>query len=141
VFVRAFNTIPFTAIVILAYAITVFVAGADGFSGTLGTNLFSVEMLSGDTLSIKFEDLFILFVVIGLFVEIVKATSTKEDSIANHGFSTVVMIASLILFLVAPGFSTSVFFFVFISTIIDVIAGYTITIITARRDIGLPSGG
>lgn len=138
---RAFNTIPFTVFVILAYALAVFAGGVSGFAETLETSLFKVAMLSGDTLSIRFEDLFVLLVIVGLFIEIVKATSTKEDSIANHGFSTVVMILSLVLFLVAPGFSTSAFFFVFISTIIDVIAGYTITIITARRDIGVPTGG
>ena len=140
-FFRIISATPFTAIVILVYALAVFVSGAQGFADTLDSRLFEISMLSGDRLSIKLEDLFILFVIIGLFIEIVRATSTDESSISNHGLSTLVMLVSLILFLTAPGFSTSAFFFVFISTLIDVIAGYTITIITARRDIGLPTSG
>jgi hypothetical protein len=67
----------------------------------------------------------------------VKATYTSTASLLDHGFSMLVFIACLIEFLVVPQAATSVFFFVLMATLIDVVAGYTIGIRVARRDLNI----
>jgi hypothetical protein len=43
----------------------------------------------------------------------------------------------LVLFLLVPAFGTMTFFLITLLTLIDVISGYSISIITARRDLTL----
>ena len=52
----------------------------------------------------------------------------------NHGLSLVVFIVALIEFIVLPEFGTSTFFMITLFTLLDVVAGFTVTIATARRD-------
>jgi hypothetical protein len=83
----------------------------------------------------------ILVVTMGvLFVEILKATYTSTSSLVDHGLSMLIFIAALIEFMVVPQAATSVFFLILIALLIDVIAGFTIGIRVAKRDIGFGSG-
>lgn len=81
-------------------------------------------------------DLILLITFLLLFVEILKATYTSTASLLDHGFSMVVFIVCLIEFLLVDRAFTSVFFMIMVATLIDVVAGYTIGIRVARRDIG-----
>ena len=65
-----------------------------------------------------------------------KATYTSGTSLLDHGLSMLVFVVCLIEFLMVRQAQTSVFFFITVATLIDVIAGYTIGIRVARRDIG-----
>ena len=47
-----------------------------------------------------------------------------------------VFVAALLAFVLSPVFATSTFFFLMILALIDVVAGFIITIRVARRDIG-----
>ena len=49
----------------------------------------------------------------------------------------IVFIAILVEFLIVPQAATSVFFLVLVAALIDVIAGYTIGIRVARRDLNI----
>jgi hypothetical protein len=82
-------------------------------------------------------DLLLLFALVMLFVETVKATRTTRTEVMNHAFSVLVFIAALIEFLVLHNFATSVFFFIVLMCLFDVIAGYTISIVAAKRDLGI----
>lgn len=84
-------------------------------------------------------DLILLVTFLVLFVEILKATYTSTASLLDHGFSMLVFIACLIEFLLVDRAFTSVFFMIMVATLIDVVAGYTIGIRVARRDIGFGS--
>ncbi|MEO0809983.1 MAG: hypothetical protein AAFW82_04970, partial [Pseudomonadota bacterium] len=64
-----------------------------------------------------------------------KATYTSSTSLLDHGLSMIVFVVCLVEFLMVSEAQTSVFFFIVIATFIDVIAGYTIGIRLARRDI------
>jgi hypothetical protein len=75
-----------------------------------------------------------------LFVEILKATYTTTASLVDHGLSMVLFIFALIAFLMVPQAATSVFFLLLVALVIDVIAGFTIGIRVAKRDIGFGSG-
>ena len=72
-----------------------------------------------------------------LFVELLKSTYTSTASLLDHGLSMLVFVACLVEFIVYQKAATSVFFFILVSTLIDVIAGYTIGIRVARRDLSI----
>ena len=69
-----------------------------------------------------------------LFFEIVKATRTGGASVVDHAFSMMVFVACLILFLIWDRAATSTFFLLMLMSMIDVIAGFSVTINAARRD-------
>ena len=75
-----------------------------------------------------------------LFAEIVKATRTGRGEIMNHAFSTITFIAALVEFLLLKGFATGAFFLLTAMCLFDVVAGYTISIVSARRDLMVPQG-
>jgi hypothetical protein len=71
------------------------------------------------------------------YIEIFKATRPNNFSILDHVFSLLVFIAFLIEFIAFPQAGNSTFFLITLMAFIDVVAGFTVTISTARRDIGL----
>ena len=70
-----------------------------------------------------------------LFAELMKSTYTNASSLVDHGLSMIVFIACLIEFLMAPQAATSTFFLIMVATAIDVVAGFTIGIRVAQRDL------
>jgi len=59
----------------------------------------------------------------------------------NHGFSLILFVVCLVEFLLFPAFATSVFFLIMVMTLLDVMAGFMVTIAAARRDFGVADGG
>ena len=99
--------------------------------------LFSIPMLNGNKWIFSWGDLIILLVLVLLFFELLKATYTSSTSLLDHGLSMLVFVVCLIEFLMVQQAQTSVFFFIVVATLIDVIAGYTIGIRVARRDLSI----
>lgn len=99
--------------------------------------LFQIPMLRGAVWVFSKGDLIILLTMVLLFGELIKATYTASSSLLDHGLSMVVFIACLIEFLLVPQAATSVFFFIMMATLIDVVAGFSIGIRTARRDFNI----
>ena len=79
-------------------------------------------------------DFLILLVLVLLFIELLKATYTSTASLLDHGLSMIVFVVCLIEFLLVRQAASSVFFFITMAALIDVVAGYTIGIRVARRD-------
>lgn len=98
--------------------------------------LFSIGMISEASWTLTLGDLVVLITLILLFVELIKATRTGGSSIVDHALSTILFVLCLVEFLLVPEAATSVFFFIMIVTLIDVVAGFSITIRAARRDFG-----
>lgn len=123
------GTLPLLAIVVIAYNAIVFMTGP-----ALDAHLISVTLISGAVLDINVGEALLTFGLVLLFLELVGATRTSSSSIINHGLSMVVFIVCLIEFVVLPEFGTSTFFFLTLFTLLDVVGGYTISFMTARRD-------
>jgi hypothetical protein len=100
---------------------------------------FTFSMMSGDVWHVTGGDVFLLFSMILLFVEILRATRSGGESIINHAFSVIVFVGSLMLFLTRPGYGNSTFFIFMSMTLLDFMAGFIITAVTARRDIAFNS--
>ncbi|MGE5266593.1 MAG: hypothetical protein ACM3L9_04420 [Deltaproteobacteria bacterium] len=95
-----------------------------------------ITMISGGVWKFTWGDLLLLIGVVMLFIEIVKATYTGTASMIDHGLSMLVFIAFLVQFLLVNQAASSVFFLLMMMAMIDVIAGFTIGIRVAKRDIG-----
>ncbi len=102
--------------------------------------IFEAGMLSGNIWVFTLGDLILAGTLMLLFIEILKATRTGGNSLVDHALSTVVFIICLIEFLVVPEAATSLFFFITIVALIDVIAGFSVTIRAARRDFAVGPG-
>jgi hypothetical protein len=102
--------------------------------------LFSIGMISDAQWRFSLGDLITTITLILLFVELIKATRTGGSSIVDHALSTILFVFCLIEFLLVPIAATSEFFFILVVTLIDVIAGFSITIRAARRDFGFAGG-
>jgi hypothetical protein len=98
--------------------------------------LFSIGMVSDAQWTLTLGDLVILITLVLLFIELIKATRTGGSSIVDHALSTILFVFCLVEFILVPEAATSIFFFIMIVTLIDVVAGFSITIRAARRDFG-----
>jgi hypothetical protein len=127
------RAIPLLVIAFILYNVIVLTVGLEG----LVTPLFSPKMLSGGQWSFTWGDLILLVTMILLFIELVKSTFTTTSTLIDHALSMVVFIAILVEFLMVPQAASSIFFFVLVAALIDVIAGYTIGIRVARRDLNI----
>jgi hypothetical protein len=119
---------------------TVATDGAAAARSLLASEIFSVPMISGARWVFTWGDLILVTTLVVLFIEILKATYTSTSSLVDHGLSMLVFVAALIEFIVVPQASTSVFFLLLVALLIDVIAGFTIGIRVAKRDIGFGGG-
>jgi CHASE2 domain-containing sensor protein len=115
-------------------------AGVPNIVGKLDAALFNMPMISGIKWQFRLGDFIMLIGLVTLSIEIVKSTSTKSTAIANHATSIGIMVLSLILFLAVGNFSTSVFFFITMMCVLDVLAGVMVSIVAARRDFGVGDG-
>ncbi len=132
---RAF---PMILLAVLAYNLLAFggpVAGHD--VNALLAQAVNIKVVSGDLWKITASDGFLALALLLLFIETVKATRTEHREILNHGLSLLTFIGALVEFIVLKGFGTSTFFFITAMCLFDVVAGYTISIITARRDMSV----
>jgi hypothetical protein len=84
---------------------------------------------------ITVSDSFILASIVALYIETFKATRTSVISIVDHTLSLGVFVVFLIEFMVMPRLGNSTFLILTVSSFIDVVMGFTVTISTAKRDI------
>ncbi len=135
------RAIPLILFVFILYNILVLVGGGGGSAvetdKLLRDVLLPIRMLNNEIWNFSWGDLIVLLLFFTLFAELLKATYTSSTSLLDHGLSMLVFVVCLIEFLMVPQAQTSVFFFIVIATLIDVIAGYTIGIRVARRDLAI----
>lgn len=143
------RAIPFTFLVFVLYNVVVLFSGSPSVETTdgaaaarelLAAEVFSIPMISGARWTFTWGDLILVVALVVLFIEILKATYTSTSSLVDHGLSMLVFIAALVEFIVVPQAATSVFFLILVTLLIDVVAGFTIGIRVARRDIGFGAG-
>jgi hypothetical protein len=103
----------------------------------LKEDFMSLPMISGVEWVLTKGDAIVLLAVVFLFLEILKSTSTGTATIINHGISLMIFILCLVQFLLMPNFATSTFFILMSMTLLDVLAGVIVTIVSARRDFGV----
>ncbi len=129
------RALPLIVIAFILYNLIVLLGGADP-NATLATKIFSIPMMRA-TWVFSWGDFILLLTMLLLFVELLKSTYTSTASLLDHGLSMLVFVVCLVEFIIVPQAATSVFFLIMIATLIDVVAGYTIGIRVARRDLNI----
>lgn len=129
-----FTWLPLLIIPVLVYSLVLALPGT-GDDFWRATRVTFV-MLSGDQWRMSYGDIFLVVSLIFLFVETVRATGHGSSTTLNHALSMAVFVVALILFIGVKGYATTAFFSIVIMTGIDVLAGFIITTVAARRDFG-----
>jgi hypothetical protein len=127
---RYILSIPAIALVILAYNLL-------DYSGSMiDTESLYLDQVLPSTAEfyLKVGDLFVLAGLIALLFEIIKAARLGARTIVGHILSTATFIVVLVEFLLVPFCGTATFFFLMVMALTDVVAGFFISIPSARRD-------
>lgn len=135
---KLIKNVPLFAYILLIYNAVVFY-GKVASDLPLVTPLYAFSLPSG-TFSFNVGESLLMIGVAALYVEIFKATRTSNASIFDHLFSMLVFVGFLVEFLLVAKAATSYFFILMLMAFLDVVAGFTVTISTSRRDIDLGSG-
>jgi hypothetical protein len=131
ILLRAF---PFLALLVIAYnALIVFGARPTGV--VVG----EARLPSGDLWSISTGDVFVVTALVLLFVELVSA-SARTVSLINHALSLIVLLVCVVEFLLVQGCGTPEFLFITLIVAVDVVAGYSVSVRLARRDLAVERG-
>lgn len=147
-----FSVFPLLVIPVAIYNIMAFAGGGPaipvegseamvaGLQDELEAAILSVPMISGVTWKLTNGAVLIMLGLLFLFLEILKSTSTGTATIMNHAVSMILFIVCLIEFLLIGNFATSIFFILTLMTLLDVLAGVVVTIVSARRDFAVGEG-
>lgn len=132
------TNVPLLIVPLIVYNIQVFL--------NEGVNIWQekvveLTMISGANWVMTMGDLMICLGLVLLFFEIIKATRVGANSIIDHLLSTFVFIAYLVEFLIVSSAAHSVFFILMIIALIDVLAGFSVSIRSATRDVQVGGGG
>ncbi len=127
---------PVLAIVIAAYMIM-------GMGGglLLDGDAFSAMLASGAPFTLRTGDFFVLAGLVALFLEMLKAARAGRGTIADHMLSTAVFVVALVCFLLLDYCGTATFFLLTVMALIDVVAGFSISIFSVRRDFSVDRNG
>ena len=126
---------PLLAIVVVLYNVLAFISG-----GMLTSILFSGTLISGAKITFTVNELLLSLAVILLYVEILKSTRSSGASVVDHMLSMGVFVICLVEFIIFAPLGTSSFFILMLITLLDVVAGFTVTISSARRDVAMDEG-
>lgn len=99
--------------------------------------LLTIPMVSGVAWSLTSGDLLLVIGLVCLFFEVLKSTNTGRGSVVEHMLSVVVFVIFLIEFLLVGAAASSVFFLLMIMSLVDVTAGFTVSITGAGRDVSM----
>jgi len=140
-----FTAFPLLAIPFAIYnvlAITFAIGGDPNAAYHAMTDIwFSLPMPAGAHWAISVGDVILFISLICLFFELLKSTNSDNVAIANHSLSMLLFIICLVEFLLLRNWSTSTFFLLMCMTLMDVVAGFIVTAISARKDIDFGGGG
>ncbi len=131
--------LPLLALPVILYNVVALTI-AGGFHGAaavdrLSTRLFAIPMASHADWPVSLGDLLLAGGLVVLFVELLKSTTTRQVAIINHALTMLLFVACLVEFLLFPAFATSTFFLLALMVLLDVLAGFIVTMAASRREI------
>lgn len=130
-----FRLFPLLALLLLAYNITLW-SGRD-FTTETQTSVVRFHLISGAEWVAGLNEAFLIAGLALLFLELFKSTRAGSFSTIEHIFSMLVFIVFIVEFLVVRGAGTSTFLLLGLMSLIDVMAGYAISIAVARKEMNI----
>ncbi len=127
-----FAAIPLLILPVAAYGVFVAVLGA-GLRSTsahqrLTDPLFQFATTAGGVWPVSVSDLLLAAALVVLFIELLKSAATRRIAVINHGLGMVLFVVCLVAMLLFPAFATSTFFLITLMVLLDVLAGFIVTI-------------
>ena len=120
---------PVLAIVIAAYLLL-----GSGGGMMIDGDAFSMTLASGAEMTLRGGDFFVIAGLLALFLEMVKAARPTRAAVLDHILSVITFVVALVALLLVDYAGTATFFLLTLMCLIDVIAGFAISLFAARRD-------
>jgi hypothetical protein len=132
---RIIMSVPLLAVVIALYVLT-------GLGGglMLEADAYGATLPSGADFSLRAGDFFTIAGLLALFFEMLKAARASVGTVIDHILSTLTFVVALLAFLLVDYCGTATFFLLTVMALVDVIAGFSVSIFTARRDLSIGGG-
>jgi len=128
---------PLLIIPFAIYNIVAFIMSAPDTIWT--TDAYSVTMTSGQVWTLTWEDVIIAGSILLLWIEVIKSTQIGVRAIIDHVLSMLLFVAMLVEFLLVKAAGTSTFFLLLIIAMVDVLAGFIISIRSSQRQVEVES--
>lgn len=132
---KVLKIVPTLAISLIAYHVLIFLQNREMLRAF--EPMWSINLLSGANLSFSPMDFVLILGIVCLFFEVIKSAIVKNHTIIEHSFSMLLFILFLFDFLFIEAAGTKDFLLLTLMTLLDVMAGFSITIISSRRDISV----
>jgi hypothetical protein len=124
----------------LAIVIIVYLVMGMGGGMLLDGDAYSITLASGATMTLRAGDFFVLAGLIALFFEMLKAARAGVSTIVDHMLSMATFVLALVCFLLVAYCGTATFFLLTVMTLVDVVAGFSVSIFSTRRDLSISRG-
>ena len=132
--------VPFLIIPLILYNVFAFgLMGGDAASPWMAV-LFKLDMMSGTTFELTLGATLTLVALLLLFFEVLKSTRIGTITVWDHMLSTFVFVAYLLEFVLVAEAATSLFFILTAIALIDLLAGFAVSLRTATRDVSVNGG-
>ena len=124
---------PALAIVIAAYLLM----AAGGGDMMINGDAYAMTLASGADMTLRGGDIFVIAGLVALFLEMIKAARPGRASVLDHILSIATFVVALVCFLLLDYAGTATFLILTLMTLVDVIAGFSISLFAARRDLAI----
>ncbi len=129
--------VPLLVVPFLLYNVFAFLIFADAGADFGAESMLSLTMASGATFTLSVGATVILFALLLLAIEVVKAARIGAGSIFDHVAATALFVAFLLEFVLVRQAATSTFLVLTAIALIDLVCGFSVSIRTASRDVSI----
>ena len=130
---KALLAIPLNALILMFYNGLILISTPENYLPDTVVAVFTIP--SDAELTLTWNIIVVLAAIFVLFIEIVKATRSTDKALLDHILSMGVFVVFLIEFLIWREMGSATFLILTLLAFVDVIAGFTVSLSTARRDI------
>ena len=135
----AFTATPLLALPVLLYNLTAATLLEGGFGALdarerLAEAVVSVAMGSGAQWILSLGDVLVMAALVVMFIDFLKSSAGRGAAIVNHGLSVLLFVVCLMEFLLLEAFATSSFFLITLMVLLDVLAGFILSMVAAHRE-------
>jgi hypothetical protein len=132
--------VPFLIIPLILYNVFAFGLMGGDAATPWSAILFRFNMMSGTTFELTLGATLTLVALLLLFFEVLKSTRIGTITIWDHMLSTFVFVAYLLEFVLVAEAATGLFFILTAIALIDLLAGFAVSLRTATRDVSVNGG-
>jgi hypothetical protein len=138
---KIFTIVPLFAvylgvILVMHYVFGTFPGNIDNYM-SIGGHILKIPLPSGASLAPTWGSFMLMVGVVVLYFELMKSTHTSDVSSIEHGLSAIIFVMYLGLWITQGWANNDVMMILTGMAYVDVVAGFTITIAAARRDLAV----